>query len=189
VLTDNQNIPISNQAFWHVGTFAIFNVFPLPFVIMLVLIAAYGFLLSRTQFGRNIYLVGGNRQAARLSGLNPKAISSLLYINCGAISALGGAVLAARMHSGAPTAVLGTELDAITAAVLGGVSFMGGSGGMIGCFIGLLMLNCFNNGLTVVDVQPYWQIIAQGALLIVALVVDFFNERSRLKALKTRNVK
>jgi len=184
VATSNQNVPISNQGYWNVGTFALFDVIPMPFIIMLALIIVYGFILSKTQFGRNMYLVGGNRAAARLSGLNPKKIQTILYINCGAISALAGAVLSARMHSGSPTAVIGSELDAITAAVLGGVSFMGGGGSMFGCFIGLAMLNCFKNGLTVMQLSTYWQVISQGLLLIIALIVDYFNERSRLKAIK-----
>jgi ribose transport system permease protein len=186
VVTVNQNVPISNKAFWELGTYAVFGVIPMPFIIMLALIAVYGFILSRTQFGRNIYLVGGNRWAARLSGLNPKKVQNILYINCGAIAALSGAIVSARMHSGSPSAVIGSEMDGITAAVLGGISFMGGSGGMGGCLIGLILLNCFNNGLTVANIQPYWQVISQGVLLIIALVVDYFNERSRIKILKAR---
>jgi ribose/xylose/arabinose/galactoside ABC-type transport system permease subunit len=186
VVTANQNVPISNQGYWNLGTYAVFGVIPMPFIIMLILISVYGFILSSTQFGRNMYLVGGNRWAARLSGLNPKKIQNILYINCGAIAALSGAVVSARMHSGSPSAVIGSEMDAITAAVLGGISFMGGSGGMGGCLIGLILLNCFNNGLTVANVQPYWQVISQGVLLIIALIVDYFNERSRIKALKAR---
>ena len=188
-VTANQNIPINDKAFWNIGSFALFDLIPLPFIIMVVLMIIYGFILSQTQFGRNVFLVGGNAHAARLSGLNPKRTQTILYLNCGMISAFGGAILASVMHSGAPTSVLGQELDAITAAVLGGVAFGGGSGSMLGCFVGVLMLNCFKNGLTAIRLDAYWNVISQGLLLIIALVVDYLNERARLNALKAKAAK
>ncbi|MDR3277894.1 MAG: ABC transporter permease [Oscillospiraceae bacterium] len=184
VITNGQNVSVSNEAFWRIGSTTIFVILPLPFVIMIVLIAVYGFILTFTRFGRSCYICGGNLLAARLSGLNPKKISSLLYINSGALAALGGSVLAARMRSAAPGAAATGALDAITAAVLGGVSFAGGAGGMGGCIIGLFLLTAFNNGLVVVGLQSYWQIVAQGVLLIIALCLDFINEKARVRALK-----
>jgi ribose transport system permease protein len=184
IITKARNISISNRGFWSIGTIAVARVFTLPFLIMVALVVIYGVILARTRFGRTIYMCGGNRWAARLSGLNPKKITTVLYINCGALASLGGAILAARMHSGSPKAVLGSELDAITAAVLGGVSFMGGAGNMGGCFIGLLLLCSFNNGLTSANLESYWTIVAQGALLIAALVVDYFNGRARTREMK-----
>ena len=189
VVTANQNVPITNQMFWRIGSGTVFNVIPVPFLILVILMLVYGFILAKTQFGRNIYLVGGNPNAARLSGLSPKRVKSILYINCGMISALAGAVLASIMRSGAATSVLGAELDAITAAVLGGVAFGGGAGSMVGCFVGLLMLNLFKNGLTVMNLQAYWSVISQGALLIIALMVDYINARSRENALKVKTAK
>jgi ribose transport system permease protein len=184
VVTNGQNIPISNKSFWNIGTIAILKIFPMPFLIMLVLIIIYGFVLMFTRFGRSCYMCGGNSLAARLSGLNPKKTTSILYINCGALGALAGSVFAARMHSASPTAVQTGAMDAITAAVLGGIPFLGGAGSMGGFFLGLLLLTSFNNGLTVIDLQSYWQIVAQGSLLIIALCADFLNERSRIRALK-----
>ncbi|MDR1590062.1 MAG: ABC transporter permease [Oscillospiraceae bacterium] len=184
IITKARNISISDRGFWSIGTVAVANLFTLPFMIMAALVVVYGIILSRTRFGRTVYMCGGNRRAARLSGLNPKKISTILYINCGALASLGGAILAARMHSGSPKAVLGSELDAITAAVLGGVSFMGGAGNMGGCFIGLLLLCSFNNGLISVKLASYWTIVAQGVLLIAALIADYFNVRARARELK-----
>ncbi len=183
VLTDSQNVAISNQAYWGIGSIRVLGI-PMPFVITIILLIVYGFILNYTRVGRKIYMCGGNRNAARLAGINPKKISTGLFINCSTIAALGGAVLAARMHTGSPSAVLGQELKGITASVLGGVAFTGGSGGMLGCFIGLLLLTCFNNGLTVVGLNSYWQIVASGLLLILALVLDFYREKSRIKKLK-----
>ncbi|MDR3278387.1 MAG: ABC transporter permease [Oscillospiraceae bacterium] len=184
VITRSQNVAINNDSFFLLGKLAFFKVLTLPFIIMVVLLVIYGIILSRTRFGRTIYMCGGNRMAARMSGLSPKKVTTILYVNCSMLSALGGSILAARMHSGSPTAVVGRELDAITAAVLGGVSFMGGSGSMLGCFVGLLLLNSFNNGLAFVGVKSYWTIVAQGALLIVALVIDYLNQRAQQEKLK-----
>ena len=154
---------------------------PNGIVIMLIFFVVYGVLLSRTPFGRSVYMIGGNANAARLAGLKPKKISTILYINSGVLAALGGCMLAGRMHTGVPTAVAGTEFTAITAAVLGGVAFSGGAGSLLGGFIGLLIIQFFNNGLTVVNVSSFWQIVAQGTLLIVALILDYFRSRSEAR--------
>ncbi|MDR0813676.1 MAG: ABC transporter permease [Oscillospiraceae bacterium] len=187
VITQSKNLPISYQGYYKVGSTLIFNAIPLPFVIMVVLMVIYGIILARTNFGRNIYMIGGNRQAARLCGINQKKLSTILFINNGAIAAVAGLVLASRMHSGSPTAGDTGALDAITASVLGGVSFMGGAGAMANCFFGILLLTVFNTGLTTSGLPPYWQIVAQGMLLLLALFVDFINERSRIKNLERRN--
>ncbi len=184
VFTNAQNIAVSNQSFWNLGSTNVLGIIPLPFFIMLVLYLAYGFILRSTRFGRRIYMTGGNQNAARLAGINPKKVHLILFVNNSAIACLAGAMMTARMHMASPTAVLGSELTAITAAVLGGVSFHGGGGTMGGAFIGLMLLNTFTNGLVVIGLGSYWQIIAQGVLLISALVLDFFRERSRIRALK-----
>ena len=189
VATSSQNLPISNQSFYKLGTLAIFDTIPLPFLIMLVLMIVYGCILTFTTFGRSIYLVGGNRRAARLCGIDHKKTTTILYINNGALAGLAGAVLASRMHSASPASGDTVALDAITAVVLGGVSFVGGVGNMTGCFIGILLLTAFKAGLTATGLQSYWQIIAQGALLIVALSVDFFSENARLRALERQRLK
>ena len=185
-LTNSQNVPIPNQSFWALGGANLFRLIPLPFIIMLCLLIIYGFILRNTQFGRNIYLVGGNMNAARLSGLNPMKIKSILYINNGILSSLAGIIVASKMHSASPSSASDAHMSAITAAILGGVSFSGGSGSMSGCFIGILLLNFFSNGLNALSLESYWQTIAQGALLIIALAVDFFRARSQERALKVK---
>ena len=178
LMTSNVNIPITNTSFSNVGAANIFLI-PLPFIIMLVLMSIYGIMLSSSEFGRRIYMIGGNRQAARLAGINPEKMNIILFLNCSAVSAFSGAILAARMRTASPLAVQGTQFTAITALVLGGVAFGGGSGGMFGGFIGLLLLNTFNNGLMLIGLGSYWQIAASGVLLVLALTVDYFNERAR----------
>jgi ribose transport system permease protein len=183
LISNGGAISIKNQSFYKLGSISV-GVIPLPFVIMLVLFVVYALILTRTKFGRYIYLCGGNVNAARLAGVQPKKISTILFINCSAISALAGAVNAARMHSGNPTSVTGKEMDAIAAVVLGGVSFMGGSGGIGGALVGLILINGFNNGLNAIGLQTYWQTAAQGVILVAALLVDYFGERGRVRALK-----
>ena len=184
-ITNTQNVPITVESFFW-GAKSLFGIFPYPFVIMIVLLIIYGFVLSKTQFGKNIYLVGGNMQAARLSGVNPVRTRTILYINSGIMSVLSGIVLASRMRTAVATTVNDSQMDAITAAILGGVAFSGGAGGMTGCFVGILMLNFFNTGLYSLALEAYWTTVASGALLIIALTLDFFNEKSRAKALKAK---
>ena len=183
VITGNVLIPITNEGFAVIGATSIWDLVSLPFIIMLVLMIAYSIILSSTNFGRSIYMCGGNRRAARLCGINPKKVSTILYINSGALAAIAGLLNASRMRTASPVVGQTGAVDAITASVLGGVSFLGGSGGMGSCFIGILLLNSFNAGLTVVGFPQYWQIVARGSLLILALSLDFVFTRSRLHAI------
>ena len=184
VLTNAQNIAISNRSFWTLGSTNVFGLFPLPFFITIVLMVIYGYIMSNTRFGRRMYMAGGNPNAARLAGINPKRITTILFVNNGVIACLAGSLMAARMHMGSPSAIAESALDAITASVLGGISFMGGGGNMFGVFIGLMLLNSFKNGLVVVGLDSYYQVVASGLLLIAALTLDFFREKSRIKSLK-----
>ncbi|MCL2401203.1 MAG: ABC transporter permease [Oscillospiraceae bacterium] len=161
-------------------------VFPVPFVIMTLLIVIYGVILTKTQFGRNVYLVGGNEYAARLAGVNPLKVRAILYINAAFLSAMAGIVFTSRMRSAAPSTAADWQMNAITASILGGVAFGGGSGSMLGCFIGIAMLNIFNAGLSSIALAAHWTTMAQGALLLIALAADFVNERSRQKALRVK---
>lgn len=172
IIGNGRSIPVTNKAFINVCTFKILNI-PFPTIIMLILFLVMGFVLARTRFGRSIYMIGGNSIAAEYAGLRPKKIINKLYVINAVIAALAGILATGRMHSGQPTAISGTELDAITVAVLGGVAFTGGTGNMIGCFVGLFVIQCFNTGLSVVGVSAFWQVCAKGALLIFALILDY----------------
>ena len=189
VITKSLNVAINSQSFWKIGSYAVFGLFPTPFVIMICIMLIYGFILNKTRFGRSIVMCGGNRSAARLAGLNPKRVSTILYMNSGMLSTIAGAVLSARMHSASPTALPSGSIDAITASVLGGVSFMGGGGSISGLFFGALLLNAFSNGLTVVGMNAYWQLVSQGLVLIVALCVDYYRLKTRNASLKRTRTK
>lgn len=182
--SSNMTLPVRNQGYWRLG--ASVGVVPMPFLIMVVLFVIYGVILARTKFGRKVYICGGNPNAARLAGINPKKIQTILFINNGALAALAGALLTARMRSAGFGSVLGNEIDAITAIVLGGVAFTGGKGHMTGSFVGLMLLGCVKNGLIGLGVPSYGQIIMQGAILIIALAVNFIREKSFAKKLKAR---
>jgi ribose transport system permease protein len=183
VLANGANVSISNQSFYALGSSSLW-VFPLPFIVMIALFVIYSVVLQRTKFGRSVYLCGGNRNAARLAGIDLKRVSTILFVNCGAISSLAGVIFASRIHMGSPNSVGGTEMKSIAASVLGGVSFMGGSGGLGGALVGLILINCFNNGLQAAGLQAYWQTAALGLILVVALLVDYFSEQARLRSLK-----
>lgn len=186
VIANGKTINIKDPIVLFIGTKTIFKVgafaVPVAIILSLVVMLVYGIILSKTQFGRSIYLCGGNRQAARLAGLNPKKLSYILFANSGFLGALAGIVLAGRLKSGNMNGTNTYAFPAITAAILGGISFGGGSGGMLGCFIGLLIINGFSNGLTVMQINPYWQSVASGVLLMLALTLDYVSAQRAKKA-------
>ena len=186
LITHNKNVSVVPQGVWVIGSTSIFGIIPLPFFIFIVVVLVYAFVLKRTGFGRSVFMCGGNRRAARLCGINPIRISTLLYANNGMLAAFAGIILTARMHTASPVAGSSGAVDAITAAVLGGVSFLGGSGNMGGCFIGVLLLQAFDAGLTAVGFPSYWQIVVRGCLLVLALYLDFVSTRARNRALDRR---
>jgi ribose/xylose/arabinose/galactoside ABC-type transport system permease subunit len=154
-------------------------------IISLAALVIYGIILKKTMFGRSVYLVGGNPQASLLSGLRPRRISYILFVNAGILSALAGILLAARLRTANTTGITNQQFAGMTAAILGGISFGGGSGGMGGAFIGMMILNGFDNGMTLLNVQPYWKTVASGTLLLLALTVDFVGaaRKARVKSL------
>ena len=178
IISDGRPIGVTNRSFINLGTYKLFGWIPVPVIILIVSFLVFGFILKKTTFGRKVYIIGGNAEAAHLAGISPKRISTVLYVLSSDIGALVGIILAARMHTGAPTAASGADFDAITAAVLGGVAFTGGKGTMVGCFIGLMIIQCFNTGLSVVGVSSFWQSVAKGLLLVFALVLDHFRMKT-----------
>lgn len=176
LICDGKSVPVNDKVFVKMGSMKILGI-PFPAILMLVLFLVFGFILAKTVFGRSVYMIGGNPVAAHLAGLNPKLISTVLYVISAMIAAFAGVLMTAKMHSGQPAGGSGAEFDAITAAILGGVAFTGGKGNLLGCFIGLLIMQCFNNGLTVLNVSSFWQVVAKGLLLIAALLFDWFRRK------------
>lgn len=183
ILCNGKAVSASAKDFTIFGSFRFFGIIPLPVIILLVAFIIFGYILKNTYFGRSVYVLGGNAYAARLAGLNPQKIIYKLHIMEGALTALAGVLLAARMNSGQPSACDGLEFDAVTAAVLGGCAMTGGVGTMLGTFIGMVILQGFNTGMNMVGLQTFWQEVAKGLLLVAALAMDFYRKRSREKKL------
>jgi ribose/xylose/arabinose/galactoside ABC-type transport system permease subunit len=182
LIAQKKTIDIINPILRTYGKHMIFGYIPVSALFSFVLMIFIGIILHRTKFGRQIYLVGGNPQAAMLTGINPKKMSYSLFTICGLFSSVAGISLVSRLQSANIQGIVAQRFMGITAAVLGGISFGGGTGGMGGAFVGLLVLMTFNNGMTVMGVSPYWQNVASGLLLLFALTLDFFQQKQSSKA-------
>ena len=180
IMCGGQPMYVKEQSFLNIGTQRIFGI-PIPVVVLILCFIVFGVLLSKTAFGRNLYVVGGSKTAARLAGISPNKIITLLYVFMGVLSSIGGAILTARMSSGQPSACNGLEFDAITAAVLGGTAFSGGIGTIFGTVLGVLILQGFNTGLLMLNVPVFWQYVARGLLLLIALGFDMIRRNQREK--------
>ena len=144
---------------------------PMPIIVAgLAYLAAY-ILLEHTPFGRYIFSLGDNEEAAFLSGLPVRAIKMFVYVSAGALAALAGVILVGRLNSAAPTAGEMYEFDAIVAVVVGGTSFDGGEGTIFGTLIGVLIIGIINNGLNLLDVSAFYQDIVKGAVIALALLL------------------
>jgi ribose/xylose/arabinose/galactoside ABC-type transport system permease subunit len=186
VMTGGNNININKTGFLSIGNSHVFDRFPVTFLFAILLVILFQLMLSRTAFGRSIYMAGGNPFAARLSGLNPDRIRMTLFISNGMLAVLGGLLWTSQTKISSPTAFLQTmpDMSVISASILGGVSFFGGAGSLGGPLVALLLLNIFKNMLAILNVQSYWSIFMQGFLLVVALIVDYIStERRRRKLL------
>jgi len=147
---------------------------PVPTIIMLLVFTAGYVVLNRTPFGRYVYAVGGNREAARLAGIRTDRVIVGVYVICGFLSALSGILLASRLNSGQPNSGLMYELDVIAAVVVGGTSLFGGRGSIVGTFVGAMLIGVLRNGLNLLDVSSYLQMIFVGAVIILAVALDRF---------------
>ena len=134
--------------------------------------ALFWVILNHTRFGRYVYAIGGNENVTRIAGIHVTRVKVLVYALSGMMAALAGMILTARLESAQPTAGIGYELDAIAAVVLGGTSLMGGRGTLVGTLIGALIIGVLNNALNLMDVSSYFQQIAKGSVILLAVVVD-----------------
>ena len=152
---------------------------PIPILIAAAIAAALAFTARRTRFGRHLYAIGGNREAARLSGINIARNTFLVFVLMGGLYAVVGILLGARLNSAPPNAGFFMELDAIAAAVIGGTSLMGGTGTIGGALVGALLVQSIANGMSLENIQSDYQLIVTGMLLIVAVYIDMATKRRR----------
>lgn len=185
VYTDGRPTIYDDPAFSEIGNGYVGPV-PVPVVITLVWFMICAILLYRTRFGRHVYAIGGNREAARFSGIKIPRVITLVYIISGFSAALSGVILASRMSSGQPIAGQGFELDAIAAIVLGGTSLAGGKGKLSGTLIGALVIGVLNNGLNLVQVSFYYQLIIKGLVIVSAVYIDTASTKVSLEAIRKR---
>jgi ribose transport system permease protein len=182
VSTQAVSIQAKVAGFVEVGT-GYLGPIPIPVLLTFVLFGLFYYVLHHTILGRYIYAIGGNIQAARLSGLAVDRTRILVFVIGGMLAAISAFILASRLNSGQPNAGLGFELQVIAAVILGGISLTGGVGTLAGACIGILILTVLSNGLVLLNVSSFYHDIARGAVIILAVYLDIRRKESLLRRL------
>ena len=167
-------LPVNMQ---FIGNGYIGGVVPCAVVILAAVFLIGFYVLKYTSFGRALYSLGGNREATELSGINVKRVESFAYTINGMVCGIGAIILTARLGSAITTAGSGLEMDAIGAAVIGGASLAGGRGTMFGTFVGVLILGVLNNGMNMLNVDPFFSEVVRGSVILVAVLIDTLRKR------------
>ena len=175
VFTDGKPITTGTTegalAFGKIGGGSILGI-PTPALMMIIAFLVCAYILNQTRMGRYTYALGGNEEATKLSGLNTDKIKIFAYTMSGVLAAIAGIIITSRLFSAQPTAGDGYELDAIAAVVLGGTSLSGGKGKITGTIIGVLIIGILSNALNLLDVSSYYQMIAKGIVILIAVLAD-----------------
>jgi simple sugar transport system permease protein len=161
-------------SFWGQGYVA--KIIPVPVIIMLVTIAIFYFVSTRTVFGRSVYSVGGNEEAARLSGIPIWRTRVTIFALSGFLAALGGIITSSRIMAGAYNVGEGLEFEVIAAVIIGGTSLAGGAGSMVGTFLGVVFIGLLANGMTLMGIHPYWQEVARGLIVLFAVLTSVWQK-------------
>ncbi len=178
ILTDARPVWDLPESFGTFGAGRLLGI-PVPTIVMVVVFLAGHVVLTRTKFGRYVYAVGGNAEAARLAGIRTNRILFSVYLLCGALTAVSGILLASRLNSGQPNAGLMYELDVIAAVVVGGTSLQGGRGTIIGTFVGSMLIGVLRNGLNLLNVDSYVQQVVVGGVILLAVLMDRSGKNQR----------
>jgi len=178
-LKSGQPIAGIPDAYENLATYEIFGFIPI-FIIYFLVVYIIGYIfLVHTRHGRYIYAIGGNIDAARLSGVNVEIYKTLAYVICGFFAGIGGVLLTARLDYATPIAGIGYELDVIAATVIGGTSLAGGEGNIFGTFLGAVLIGTLRNGLTLLNVSSYYQQIIIGVVIVGAVFLDRIKDIKR----------
>lgn len=177
-VTDSKPVPIDNPVIEWFGNGRVVGI-PVPIIVMVIVLIVMHVVLTRTKFGRQIVLAGGNAEAARFAGIKVKRLQLYVFMIMGSAAALSGLLMTSRLYSAQPNAALSYELDAIAAAVLGGTSLTGGQGTVFGTFIGALIIAVVNNGMNLLGLDYYFQSIVKGFIIIVAVFIDVRSKKQR----------
>jgi len=162
------------ENFAHLGTGWFLGI-PLPVWVSGVIVFIAVIITNKTKLGRYIYAIGGNENAATLSGINIKRIKIAVYTIAGALAAVGGLLVTSRLDAAQPNAGTGYELDSIAAVVIGGTSLSGGRGSVLGTVLGAVIIGVLNNGLVLLNVSPFWQQVVKGFVILIAVIIDRVN--------------
>lgn len=178
VYSNGKPIRTTEPSFISIGTNSL-GFIPLPVIYMIIAFIILLVLLNRTKFGRYVYALGGNREAALYSGINIKQVIVIVHTIIGLLASFTGIVLCSRMYSGQPTIGTGFEMDAIAAVVLGGTSMAGGTGTLGGTLIGILIIGVLNNGLNLLNINSFWQLILKGCVILLAVYIDVLKRKTK----------
>ena len=171
VYTSGKPINALTDSYVAIGKSSLFGI-PTPAIIFMVLAIITWFFLSKTKYGRYLYAIGGNEEAATVAGLKVKFLKASTYVVGGALAAVAGIVLSARIAAGAPTSGEMYDFYAIEAVVIGGTSNQGGTGGIIQTIIGVLIIGVLNNGMDLLNISGYYQKIVTGLVVVLAVIID-----------------
>lgn len=171
----------SGAAYKWIGSGSLFAGIPFPLILVIIIYAIAFYILNKTAYGRRIYAVGGNEDAARLSGINTRRTKILAYVMCGVMAAIAGVIISARVSSAQPNAGESYEMDAIAAVVIGGTSLRGGEGFVLYTIIGALIIGMLNNFLNLIGVDSYYQVVVKGVVILIAVLADAKTIKSSVK--------
>ena len=178
VLTEGFSVSSLPSGFAWIGK-ADIGGFPIIVLFTLALVIVFDLAVRHTRFFRQVYFIGANEKAARLSGIHVNRVRIIAYALTGFLAALAGILLASRLMSGTPTAGNGIELQVLAAAVIGGASLRGGEGTILGAFLGVVFVALINNSMTMLAVSVYWQMIVIGSVLVAAVALDMLIRNKR----------
>ncbi len=170
-LTQGNPVSVNNYSFQNIGQARITGI-PVPVWIMVAVFVVFGMLLARTRFGRYTYATGDNPDAAKLSGIPVDRVKILAFVISGTLAALAGFIVTARLSTAEPTAGTGLELEAIAAVIIGGTSLLGGRGDLVGTIVGALILGVIDNGMNLLNVNPFLQNVVKGLVILFAVLLD-----------------
>ena len=181
IYTNATTILVNDELFIWIGSGKIFGEIPVQLLFMVVVVIITCLILNKTKFGRNIYAVGDNQQAAVYSGINSKKVIFLVFTLSGLFAACAGILSAARTFSGQFNVGDGAEMDAISAVVLGGTSMTGGVGRISGTLIGCLVIGILNNGMNLMGIDSSWQYVVKGIVVLLAVYIDYIKKEKSKK--------
>ena len=181
LISDGKPVAIKNKAYSSIGNGNLFGIPVMIYILFLIMFLGW-VLLNHTITGRSIYAVGGSALGARYSGINTERIILFAFALCGFTSGLGGVMLSAKLTSAQPTMGTGYEMDAISVAAIGGTSLAGGEGSIGGVLLGAMILGVINNGMIMMGISSYWQMVVKGIVIAVAVIIDIARKKSGIKS-------